>query len=82
MWEVPLKIKGESTFTESKLPSLILGHSPSRQDVEPIVITMRTLKAKAPSDSVRRKYENTIQFLEKNIRDPAGAKALRAARTS
>jgi hypothetical protein len=71
LWNVPMKIKGEPTFTESNLPSLILGLSPSRSNVEPVMATMRVLKAKAPSDSVRRMYENTIEFLEKNIREPA-----------
>jgi hypothetical protein len=72
MWDIPLKRNAATDKSTVHLPALILALSPGRSQVESTVDSLRTLQSQALSDTVRRKYENTVQFLQKNIREPAG----------
>jgi len=70
IWNVPMKRKSEPKFYTSRLPSFIIGASPSQSGNKQVLIEMRKLRSEASSHFIRKKYENTIEFLVRNAREP------------
>lgn len=68
-WNVPLKLDKSRESPIKELPAFIIGHSPARTSVDPIIRILKSLQLGVQDGSVQQMYENAVRFLEKNIRN-------------
>lgn len=69
LWNVPLKLDKSRESSIQELPAFIIGHSPARTSVDPIIRILKSLQLRVQARSVQQMYENAVHFLEKNIRN-------------
>jgi len=69
LWNVPLKLDKSRESPIKELPAFIIGHSPARTSVDPIIRILKSLQLGVQDGSVQQMYENAVRFLEKNIRN-------------
>ena len=68
-WSVPFKSKKPPyEIIRCRLPTFIIGAGPSASGQRPCREALLRMQAAANTDEIRRKYANTLEFLEKNVR--------------
>jgi hypothetical protein len=69
-WAVPVKGGEHRNPDTREMPAYIISHSPSRIEIEKISNSLRTMESRLDSEAIRRKYESTLEFLRRNVREP------------
>ena len=70
LWSVPFKSKEPPReILTCRLPTFIIGAGPSETGQKPCRDALLRMQAGAKTDEVRRKYANTLAFLDENVRN-------------
>ena len=70
-YSVPLKkCHLEDKNTYAKLPAFIIGNGPSAKGQDACRKALLSMKNQQKDERIKRKYDNTLTFMEKNIRNP------------
>lgn len=74
-WAVPVKGAKHRDSKTKQMTAYIISSSPSRIHIEEISGLLSEMQSRECSESIRRKYSNTLKFLSRNIREPAADQA-------
>ncbi len=70
IWAVPLKGEKHKNPETCEMPAYIISPSPSRIEIDKISNSLLTMQSLSGDESIRRKYERTLEFLRRNVRQP------------